>query len=157
MKKSVRILATILILSFGLISTGSAQDEIRITKSKSLEFLGESKNAEVIVKSTSEYNYLKIAINCVLTEGDITIEIIDPDGEKQGNFTVKSDKSVKAGSNTVVEQRVSGSMTKNIGEPKQGDWIIKAIPSSAKGQAQYNIVQGFEPRLDMIGVKNIKE
>ena len=49
MKKSVKFTGTILILLLGLISSGFGQEEVQITKSKSLKFEGESKNAEVIV------------------------------------------------------------------------------------------------------------
>ena len=157
MKNSFKITTSILIMIFAFSSFGFGQEEVKIQKQKSLKFAGESKKAEVIIKSSSEYNYLKIAINCMLEEGDITIDIIDPNGKKQGTFTIKSDKTTNIGSKTEIREMVSGSMNKVLSEPINGEWIIRAIPSSAKGNAQFNIVQGFEPKIDMIDIKTIKE
>lgn len=156
MKNSLKITASFLIMIFAFTSFGFGQEEVKISKQKHLTFEGESKKAEVIIKATSEYNYLKIAINCMLEEGDITMDIIDPNGKKQGTFTIKTDKTTNIGSKTVIREMVSGSMNKVLSEPIKGDWIIKAIPNSAKGKAQFNITQGFEPKIDMIDIKTIK-
>lgn len=157
MKNTVIISAILLtgILCFSVPVIG--QEEVQIKRTKSLEFDGESKKTEVIVKSTSEYNYLRLNLLCNLEDGDVTIEIIDPEGENQGSFTVKSDKTVTHGNKTIVKEYVSGSMSKAISLPMHGDWVIRAKPSAAKGVGQFNIMQGFEPKIDMIGVRNIKE
>ncbi len=156
MKNSVKITTSILILIFSFSSFGFSQEEVRIQKSKTLMFDGESKKAEVKVKSTSEYNYLRLSLACSLLEGDVTIEIINPKGEREGMFTVKSDKTTSIGNKTTVEETVNGTMHKTFSKPLHGDWIIRATPSGAKGKVNYNIAQGFEPRIDIINIREIK-
>ena len=156
MKNSVKITTSILILFLSITSFGYGQEEVKINRRKNLYFKGESENAEVKINSTKDYNYLNINLNCSLSEGKVTIEIINPKGEKQGAFTIKTDEAPMAGKNTESDQSVNGSMSKVFGKPVLGEWIIKASPSEAAGSLNIMITQGFEPRIDLIDIRTLK-
>lgn len=132
------------------------QEEVKINRNKQLKFDGESKKAEIKVGSIEDYNYLVLNINCQLTEGSVKLSIIDPKGDQQGTFTVKTDEQDVIGNNTTSNSMVSGQMAKVFGKPSIGDWIVRAEPTSAKGQLSIGIIQGFEPRIDMIDLRTLK-
>ena len=157
MKKSMKISVIILTLFFGYSLVGFGQDEVRINKSKRLTFEGESQKAEIKVISSSEYNVLQLNIACQLSKGEIKVEIVDPLGNNRGNFTVKSEDQIVKGNNTIAESQVSGQMAKAFSKPILGDWIVRAIPSSAVGTMNLNIAQAFEPKVDLIGIQSEKK
>jgi len=94
--------------------------------------------------------------------GELTIEIIDPNGDKQGTFSVGcqidsktsekshvyktkdenprvyktiSEKSTDStNDNTKTKEIVNASISKTIKNPIKGNWIIKAIPKEAHGE-----------------------
>jgi len=156
MKKIVKITTIISTIIFVFTLAGFGQDEMRINRNKNLEFNGESKTAVIKITSSDEYNYLRLNIACQLSEGKVTVEFVDPKGEKQGSFTVKTDEPPVTGENTKSEQMVSGQMSKAFSKPAKGDWFVRAIPTNAVGTLSLNISQGFEPRIDMINIREIK-
>jgi len=156
MKKALKFSVALAVILFTVSSICMAQDEVKIKRSKLLFFKGESQKAEVKVKSTKEYNYLVLKLHCQLTEGNVTINIFDPEGKKQGTFTIKTDEPPVIGENTQSQQKVSGQMSKVFGKPLTGDWILKATPSSAVGNLSIDITQGFEPKIDMINIQTLK-
>lgn len=156
MKKSVKISTIALALIFGVSFMSIAQEEVKVNRTKKLTFNGESEKTEIKVKSGSEYNFLRFSIAVELTGGQMTVEVIDPEGEKKGSFTVKSEDVIVKGKNTKEESEVTGQMSKSFSNPIKGDWIIRAKPGSATGQLHLNIFQAFEPRIDMIDAGSIK-
>ena len=156
MKNYLRTSVIILTIIFGFTCMGFGQDEVKINRTKLLFFQGESKKAEVKVKSTKEYNYLVLKLRCQLTAGNITVEIYDPESKKQGTFTIKTDDPPVIGENTQSQQKVSGQLSKVFRKPLTGDWILRATPSSAEGNLSIDITQGFEPKIDMIQLETLK-
>jgi|GEM_PF-1032401 len=136
-------------------NTESSQDAIRLEKQKRLEFKGESTKSEVKLNMTDEFNYLGIHISCVIDKGSVAIELIDPDGKKQGSFVVKSEDVIVKGDNTTAVEHVNGQMKKVFGYPLKGEWIIRAIPSSAFATVDMFISQQFVPKIDMIDLNQI--
>jgi hypothetical protein len=158
MKKSLKIfgvLGTALILSAGVCSAQVAgtvtvqgfpievKDKVSIQRKALLRFAGESKASEVKIKMTDEYNYLKILINSNFSSGQITVELLDPKGEKRGEYNLKSNEMIITGSNTTVQEEVSGNLQKDFFNPLKGEWIIRAIPVSAEGTINVMIIQEF--------------
>ena len=119
------------------------KDEVKIHKSRIIDFKNESKKSEVKVMMNEDYNFLQFRINCNLDKGNVVVEIIDPKGEKQGTCTVKSDDNVVLGENSTTQEHVTGEIIKDFRYPLNGEWIIRASPSSAMGRVQIGIDQQY--------------
>jgi len=156
MKKSVKIMSSCLVVIFALTSLSYGQDEVKIRRTQKLHFDDESKKAEIKVEVTKEYNYVVFDIQSQLYKGEIKVEIFDPNGDKQGSFTVKADDGTVSGDNTRAESSVRGQMAKVFGKPLNGEWKIKADPASAIGDLVAFTTLGFEPRIDLIDLRTLK-
>ena len=157
MKKSIKNTISLVAVLFAFSSFCFAQEELSLARSWSLSFDNESEKAEVKVKMTDEYNYMKFIVNSSFTKGKMLVELIDPNGKKQGNFTVKAYGEIKKGKNTNSKSRVAGNMQKAFKHPLIGTWIIRAIPSSATGELQINVQQQFLPKIDYVEIKDSQE
>jgi len=156
MKKSVKITTIILAMIFGFSLMSFGQDEVKIKRTQKLNFVDESKKAEIKVDVTEVYNYVVFNIHCHLSQGEVNVQVFDPNGDKQGNFTVKADDGVVSGNKTKSESSVQGQMAKVFGEPLKGEWKIIAMPKSAKGDLAAFTTLGFEPKIGMINLQSLK-
>ena len=156
MKNTVKMTTSILILMFAFVSMSFCQDKVQINRTKRLSFNNESKAASVKIVSSDEYNYLKLKLHCYMNVGSVKVEIIDPNGDKKGSFTVKVDDDIEVGENTFADNKADGKMDKAFKEPINGEWFIKVTPLNAKGNLSIFIIQGFEPKIDLIGIGHIK-
>jgi hypothetical protein len=121
---------------------------VTIRRTAKLYFDGESKASEVKIKMTDEHNYLTIGIQSSFWTGTLSIELIDPKGVNQGKFTLKTDDLVVTGDKTRVNEEVKGNMQKDFSNPMKGEWIVRAIPLSAKGHIEVSIVQQYRPGIE---------
>jgi hypothetical protein len=75
-----------------------------------------------------------------ISEGDLTIEIYDPSGDKKGDFSIGCVlNKIKQGNSTDEDKSreiVQGRINKSINNPLKGTWIIKIFPKNATGQIQ---------------------
>lgn len=69
---------------------------------------------------------LNMVIESNIKEGELTIELYDPQGEKQGNFTIGSPTFSS-------KESIRGSVSKKITNPLKGEWIVKFITKNASG------------------------
>ena len=124
------------------------KDDITINRSRSMAFQNESKKSEVKITMTDEYNYLGISIRSKFIKGTVVVEIIDPKGEKQGSYTLKTEETVVLGDNTTSGEEVSGEFDKYFRLPLNGEWIIRAVPTMATGNIQLVLTQRYIRRTD---------
>ena len=124
------------------------KDEITIHRSRSLGFQNESKKSEVKITMTNEYNYLGISIRSKFIKGTLVVEIFDPKGDKQGSYTLKTEETVVLGENTISGEQVSGEFDKYFKFPINGEWIIRAVPTSATGTIELVLIQKYIKRTD---------
>jgi len=124
---------------------GPDKDAFKLHRSRLINFKDESKLTEVKVNMTDDYNYLNINISCNFDKGSVLIELVDPKGEKKGNYSVKTDDSVVIGDKTTTQEHVMGEMAKEFTTPLKGEWIIRATPISATGRVQIEIIQQYAP------------
>jgi len=124
---------------------GPDKDAFKLHRSRIINFKDESKLTEVKVNMTDDYNYLNINISCNFDKGSVLIELVDPKGEKKGNYSVKTDDSVVIGDKTTTQEHVMGEMAKEFTTPLKGEWIIRATPISATGRVQIEIIQQYAP------------
>jgi hypothetical protein len=124
------------------------KDQISIQRKALLTFKGESKATEVKIKMTDEYNFLKIMISSSFRSGQITVELMDPKGEKRGEYNLKSNELIITGDNTTIQEEVSGNMQKDFNNPLKGEWIIRAVPVAAEGTINVMIIQEYHPEME---------
>lgn len=124
------------------------KDEITIKRSRSMGFQNESKKSEVKITMTNEYNYLGISIRSKFIKGTVVVEIFDPKGDKQGSYTLKTEETVVLGDNTTSGEQVSGEFDKYFRLPINGEWIIRAVPTSATGTIELVLTQRYIKRTD---------
>jgi hypothetical protein len=142
---SSRLLITTLFLtmctSFVCGQWGPGQPQIDRTTfnlSRRLSLNDESEKKEILIPVTGRIVSFIIRISSEIFGGELTVEIYDPNGEKQGNYSVDSQISLKPNKNeknskpSTVEI-VAGKIEKTIEYPTSGNWKVLIIPKNAKG------------------------
>lgn len=105
----------------------------RLSIQTDVAFNSQSENTEIKFPILQLGN-LNMNIESHINEGELTIELYDPQGEKQGNFTI--------GSPTFSSREsVRGSLSKRIVNPIKGEWVVKFIPKNASGTIEIDCVQ----------------
>jgi len=134
MKKSIKTILGILL--FAVIGTSVYSQDVFSVQSK-IELNGSSEPSDMKIEVTIEKCHFDINVRCVITQGELKIEIYDEKGKKQGSFStggltenkvVKSDPNLK---NETVK-KVNGVVVKE--NASVGTWIVRVIPSNATGE-----------------------
>ena len=113
--------------------------------SRSIMLSGDSETEEIIILVDQETILLKLNIQSAINKGKLSIEIVDPTGEKQGKFSIGSQiKTTKNNKENQKEEHVKGNINKIINEPIQGKWIIKLIPDKAEGAVNIQSTQSYK-------------
>jgi len=132
---------TVLVLTLFL-SVGAFAQSTEFMTTQNLGFKESSKTKNIKVKVTESTSLLNLNIKCGLREGTVTIEIFDPSGEKQGEFSVESIETEDDGSLfNMLQKGVEGQINKLIDKPKKGIWSIKFTPKNASGGVEIQSVQ----------------
>ncbi len=132
----------------GVASRDQSRESIKLERHANLTFTPESTTSEARIKMTNDYNYLSVNIQSTFKAGSVTVELIDPKGEKRGNFDLKLDDMVITGN--VKSQKmevVTGQMEKEFAHPLIGEWAIRVIPVAADGYVIITFTQEFRPRI----------
>lgn len=127
--KFITVFSLLLLMSF----YSSAQDCSGISSNRSIELDSSSDKEKIKIEVTENVQKLHFGISSTITSGDLTVEIYDPKGKKQGNFSVESQLNSSTSSNAKKKELVCGSMQKGISNPMKGDWTIKLIPKKVTG------------------------
>ena len=136
------------VVGYPITDQKTGKDPITIHRDRTLYFTNESKKSEVKITMTDDYNYLGISIRSEFNQGKIVVEIIDPKGEKQGSYTLKTEEQVVLGDNTKSTEDVSGEFDKYYKFPISGEWIIRAVPTAATGNIKLTLTQMYIKRTD---------
>ncbi len=135
MKKQTAYLI-ISVLLFTLTALGQNQEndvpslESSITSvnvNRSIKLDNDSKTEEIIIDIKQNTKKYALLINSSVSDGKLTIEFYDPNGTKQGNFTISTQLDSEK------NEKVSGNINKSLTEPQAGKWKIKIIPANATG------------------------
>jgi hypothetical protein len=128
MKKSLKYFIGITILLFINMVNILAQDPYEESVS-SINFVGSSavQSVSIIIKENTQ-NF-DVVVNSTVKKGSVTIEIIDPNGNKFGNFSIEA----QSGSDDKKPEKAAGMITKSILSPMKGEWEIKIMPMEADG------------------------
>jgi len=136
MKKSIKTILGILVFLVMATSLYSQEETMFSVQSK-IELNGSSEPSDMKIEVTIDKCHFDINVRCVITQGELKIEIYDEKGKKQGSFStgglaenkvVKSDPDLKK--ETV--KKVNGVVVKE--NASVGTWIVRVIPTNATGE-----------------------
>lgn len=146
----------ILLLAANFTSYG--QEYIKLERSKTIELSKESRQNMFTFKVDPMYNYLRIKTECELTRGNIMIELVDPSGRLQRNFSIEGG-IVKNADNIRTDRMgtVAGQMQKAFRNPTEGDWIVRISPGEASVSLRVYCIMIFNPRTDLLELEQIEK
>lgn len=134
-----------MILVFLTINTFS-QDRTTFDVNRVIFLKSDSEEKKVTIPVDENYNNLKLSIAATIQQGDLIIEIFDPKGAKQGNFSIgcqvggqktpKGESQTETSSDSNIMEQVQGRISRMIKNPVKGNWIVKLTPKSARGQVE---------------------
>ena len=136
MTKSIKLIAVLslilFIAPFGIAQNNNSHHNNNCsTISRNIQLDGSSKIEEIKLDVAEDISCLQIAVNSTIKSGSLTMEIFDPKGDKQGNFSVES--QINSSSSSNAKELVCGQLNKTIKEPMKGKWIIKLKPKNVTG------------------------
>lgn len=113
----------------------------------SLKLNEKSVEQSIKVDVAGDVESLKIDIRCSLEKGEVIIELYDPEGKRQGKFTLGSKTNIGSqadadGKNDV--QREDGKLEKIVSNPVNGNWVIKITPTKTKAQVSIRTYQAYK-------------
>ena len=108
------------------ITKGVWNDFARDMFATTVNLKGESKTKEVVISVEKEIPAMCLMINGEIQSGNVSVGIFDPDGKKQGSFTIASETGEKG-------EVVNGSINKNFKAPMTGKWKVKIDSDRAYG------------------------
>lgn len=135
MTKSIKLFATVSLILF-LAPVALAQHKSNCSNyntQRSIELDDSSSKEEVKVEVAENTKHLMIGVNSTISAGALTMEIFDPKGDKQGNFSVESMMSSNSNSNGKSKESVCGQLNKSFQDPMKGKWTIKLKPRKVTG------------------------
>lgn len=108
-------------------SNSSDIENTKVSIERAIWLDNDSKTKEIVIPVETKSKKLQLVINSAITSGKLSIEIYDPKGEKQGNFSIGTQTNLGS------QEKVRGNISKSLKEPLVGKWMIKIIPSEASG------------------------
>ena len=138
MTKSIKLRAVIiLVLLLGPIAMAQ-QDCTDFSITRTIQLDASSKTKEIKLEVNDDVKCLQIGLISTIESGALTIEIYDPNGDKQGNFSVESGLSSSSSSAGKNKDLVCGQLNKTIKDPMKGNWIVKLKPKKVTGEIMIN-------------------
>ena len=140
---------------YGQSGISNSQSSSQINKD--FKFNRESSNQQVTFEVGPDCEEFRFKCNGEISEGHLNIKIYDPNGKKEGGFTleaVKKSKGTNSNSNSNSDDNSSsyvfvfsgngksrGNMHKNIQAPIAGTWVVKIQADEVTGEAEINLKQ----------------
>lgn len=153
MKRNAIIILIQMSFFAALCLTSYSQEYIIKDQLKSFSLDGEKKTAEVMVKVSDGYNYLKIKVVGHIKKGEILVELIDPLGELRKNMTV-----ISGPLNWVKFPRylVQGVLEQVYRNPVTGNWSIRIFSIEAEGEVKIFNKLIYNPGSDLLDLDQIE-
>jgi hypothetical protein len=141
LKRLIQSITLLLIFLPGFTFGQTNQRKLKIASAVTFENQSEILEIKFPVSQVANIN-LELGSN--IYEGELTIELYDSKGEKQGNFTIGSPilSAKKDDSKTPpARETIRGSLSKRIVNPAKGEWIVKFIPKNVSGITEIHCTQ----------------
>ena len=147
------LVGSLLIAQSGINNNGQTYNRVN----KEFRFQNESSTQEVNFEVGMDCKEIRFKCNGEISSGHLNILFIDPNGKKEGGFTLEAqDRSSGTNSNSNSnsdEQSNSyvfvftgngksrGNMHKNISAPIAGTWVVRIKTDKVSGKAEVNLNQ----------------
>jgi len=142
LKSVLAVLALILLSSFIFVK---GQPPKRFVISTRIQFQVQTENSEIKFP-VFQQGSLTLMISASIIEGELTIELYDEKGEKQGSLFIPN--QVPLTKLDTIEKPISASMKKEISKkfdnPAKGEWTVRIIPKNAGGFLEINSSQSSD-------------
>lgn len=155
-KLSKRLLVVILLLSF-LTGFSHGQDKTDLNSSRDIILKSESQEQKVPVTVPDKCTSVNFKVSATIQEGGLTVEIYDPKGEKQGNFSISCQPGIsktelnnvqseilpdtisKRASTTTSSSSSSLSSSSSSASSASKSWSVSSSTSSSSSNANGQI------------------
>jgi hypothetical protein len=139
LKSVLTVLSLILLSGLNFVK---GQPPKRFDISTRIQFQVQTENSEIKLP-VFQQGSLTLMIRATIFEGELTIELYDAKGEKQGNFFIANQVQL-AKPDTIkrpISETVKGEISKKFENPIKGEWIVRIIPKNAGGFLEINSSQ----------------
>lgn len=132
MESRVRLLFILLFISVSALAQDKS-GEVRppnndvLNLERQIRFKDHSNNETISIEIDNDVNVFFLNVKTKVDGGKLTIEIYDPNQNKEGTFTIGTQLNLS------VEELAKGEINKEFYEPQSGTWTIKIIPEKAYG------------------------
>ena len=104
----------------------------------------DSKSKSINIKITEKHT-LFFNINGSIKSGNVLIEILNPDGKREGELSLQHPKESVQKTDTNFSEGTSGSINKTINAPEIGEWTVKITPIKSIGNIHISVAQYIKP------------
>ncbi|MBN1926523.1 MAG: gliding motility-associated C-terminal domain-containing protein [Prolixibacteraceae bacterium] len=129
--------------------------ETKVDLQRNIRLENDSKPEEIIINIEKGARGFELMISSQVKIGKLTIEVFDPNGIKEGTFSVGTQL------NSEKQEIANGNIRKSFTEPLSGNWKVKIIPTKATGNIRIQtavseddyyiyLPEGFSPNGDNI-------
>lgn len=144
--KNLKILVAALLIGIPCLDALGQENALNLRSSLTLN---ENSTAQTVkVEVVGEVENLKIEILCSLEKGEVIIELFDPEGKRQGKFTLGSKTNVGESQQTDgksdSKNMEDGKLEKLVANPVNGDWLIKITPTKTKARLSIRSSQVYK-------------
>lgn len=142
MKKSIKTIVTVSL--FLLMAPVLWAQHCGNSTTRNIELEDSSDNEAIKLTVEDGTECFQVGVNSTIESGSLTMEIFDPKGDKQGNFSVESQLSSSSSSGGKKKEMVCGQLNKTFKEPMAGEWTIRLKPKRVTGKISIYSHQGDE-------------
>ena len=142
LKSVLAVLVLILLSSFNFVK---GQPPKRFVISTRIQFQVQTENSEIKLPVFQQGSFT-IMITANIMEGELTLELYDAKGEKQGSLFIPNQvlqikpDTIEKPINWYVKREIS----KKFDNPAKGEWTIRIIPKNAGGFLEINSSQSSD-------------
>lgn len=125
----------------------AAQQDTLHSGTTFIKLNGETETKEVKMPLRDSLSTVNIIATAMIGSGSIDLEIYDPAGKKQGNFSLAcetdnvSKKKLTLKDIDDSDQKALGNLYRTVKNPLKGAWIVKVTNNGALGTIQLNFTQ----------------
>ena len=142
LKSVLAVLVLILLSSFNFVK---GQPPKRFVISTRIQFQVQTENSEIELP-VFQQGSLTLMITANILEGELTIELYDAKGEKQGSLFIPN-QVLQTKPDTIekpITWYVKREISKKFDNPVKGEWTVRIIPRNAGGFLEINSSQNSE-------------
>lgn len=124
------------------------RNSIKNLLNENITLSGEDSKIRSVKIIVTNKNALFFNIYGDINSGNVLIEILNPNGKKEGELSLEHRTDSTPKTVTKLSGNTSGSLNKTINSPEIGDWLIKITPEKSNGNINISVAQYIKPTID---------